>query len=70
MSHGMMSIHGLFSCNAFVTSADAISHKVGHTRPEIMKLQFAVCMCYSKMSSIHRVVAIIKYAVAHRSWYH
>ena len=53
-----------------MTSADAIPHKVGHTRPEIVKLHFAVCVRYPKMSTIRRVVAIIEYGVAQGSWYH
>ena len=44
--------------------------KVGHARPEVVKLHFAVCVRYPEMSSIRRVVAIVKYVVAQGSWYY
>ena len=69
MSHGVMSINRRFSCHAFMTSADAIFYEVGHARPEVVELQFAVGMSYPEMSSIRRVVAIVKYSIAQRSGY-
>ena len=53
-----------------MTCADAIFHKVGHARPEVVELHFAVGVGYPEMSSIRRVVAIIKYGVAQGSWYY
>ena len=53
-----------------MTCADAILNKVRHSRPEVMKLDFAVCVRYPKMASICRVVAVIEYGVAQGSWYH